>query len=88
MVVLQNCMNILKVGPHSYGEPCLTSSHIGNQVTNIKVEDVADIQEEDEPISTTLPVIKAEPEVSCMSMCPDIQNCLLSFLSPSDSPST
>jgi hypothetical protein len=57
MVLLQNSMELLKVGPHSYSETCLTSSHIGNQVPNIKVEVVTDGQEEDNSIST-LPVIK------------------------------
>jgi hypothetical protein len=88
MAVLKNCMDLLKVVPGSYSETCLTSSHVGNQVTDIKVEDVTDILEEDDPISTTLPVIKAEHEVSCRSVFPDIQNYLLFFLSPSVSPST
>jgi hypothetical protein len=70
MVVLQNCTNLLKVVPGSCSETNLTSSHDGNQVINIKVEKVTDIQEEEEdPLLTEFPVIKAEHEVSCMSVC-------------------
>jgi hypothetical protein len=87
MVILQSCMDLQKVGSHSYSETCLTSFHVGNQVTYMKVEDVTDIQEEDDPLSTALPVIKTEYEVSCMSACPDTQNCLF-CLSPSVCPST
>jgi hypothetical protein len=72
-------MGLLKVVPGSCSETCLTSSHVRNQVTNIKV-DVTDILEEEDPISTTLPVIKAEHEVSCMSVCPNTANSRLSRL--------
>jgi hypothetical protein len=70
MVVLQNCINLPKVVPSSYSETSLTSSHDDNQVIDIKAEDVTDIQEEEEedPLLITSPVIKAENEVSCMSV--------------------
>jgi hypothetical protein len=68
MVVLQNCMALLNVGPHLYNETCPASSRVGNQVTSIKVENDTYMQEDEDPISTTLPVIKMEHEVSCMSV--------------------
>jgi hypothetical protein len=69
MVVLQNCFDLLKVVPGSYSETSLTSSHDGNQVINIKVEDFADTQEEEDPLLIKLPVMKSEHEVSYMSVC-------------------
>jgi hypothetical protein len=68
MVVLQNCMSVQEVVPGSYSETCLTS-HYENQVIDIKVEDAADIQEEEDPLLITSPEIKAEHEVSFMSLC-------------------
>jgi hypothetical protein len=68
MVVLQNCMALLKVGPHLYNEKRPASSRVGNQITSIKVENDTYMQEDEDPISTTLPVIKMEHEVSCMSV--------------------
>jgi hypothetical protein len=64
MVVLQNCIDLQKVIPDSYSETCLTSPHDGSQVINIKVEDVTDIQDEEDPLQVTFPEIKAEHEVS------------------------
>jgi hypothetical protein len=62
VVVLQNCMDLLKDVPGSYSDTCLTP-HDGNQVIDIKVEEIIDIKEEN-PLSMTFPVIKAEHEVS------------------------
>jgi hypothetical protein len=58
MVVLQNCMDFMKVEPGSDSETC----HDGNQVIDMKAEDVTDMQEDD-PVLMTSPVIKAEQEV-------------------------
>jgi hypothetical protein len=63
-VVLQNCMDLLKVEPGSDSETC----HDGNQVIDIKVEEVTDIQEEEDPLRRTFTVIKTEHEVSCISV--------------------
>jgi hypothetical protein len=63
-VVLQSCMDLLKIVPGSYSE----TYHDGNQVINVKVEDVTRTQEEGNPVPITFPVIKAEHEVSCMSV--------------------
>jgi hypothetical protein len=63
IVVLQNCMDLVKVELGSYNETCERHSPNGNQIY-IKVEDVADIQEDDD--DDPFPVVKAEQEVSCM----------------------
>jgi hypothetical protein len=68
MLVLQNCINLQEAVPGSYSETCLTS-HDESQVIDIKVEDAADIQEEEDPLLITSPEIKAEHEVSFMSLC-------------------
>jgi hypothetical protein len=64
MVVLQKCMNMLKIELGSHTETCLTSSGDGNHVFGIKAEEVADIKEEDDPGPTTSAAIKTEPVVS------------------------
>jgi hypothetical protein len=60
IVVLQNCMDLLKVEPGSYSETCLISSNDGSQ-------EVTSIQQEDPLLM--FPVIKAEHRVSCVCMC-------------------
>jgi hypothetical protein len=61
MVVLQNCIDLQDVVSGS--ETCLTS-HDGSQGIDIKVEDVACMQEEQDPLAITSSVIKDELEVS------------------------
>jgi hypothetical protein len=68
-MVLQNCMDFLKIEPSSISETCPVSSHDGNLFTDIKVEKASDTQEVEDPLLITLPGIKAEHEVSCMSVC-------------------
>lgn len=65
MMVLQNCVDFVKVEPGSISE---TSSHDGNQ-TDIKVEENSDTQEVEDPLLITLPGIKVECEVSCVTVC-------------------
>jgi hypothetical protein len=65
MMILQNSMDFLKVEPGSSSEICPTS-HAGDQVNDIKVE-ASDTEEVEDPLLVTLPGIKAESEVSCMS---------------------
>jgi hypothetical protein len=77
-VILQDSMNLLEVGPDS--EICETSSHDGNEILSMKVEEVPDTQEED-PLLITFPVVKDEREVS--HVCEHfhrlrISSCLLS----------
>jgi hypothetical protein len=67
VVVLQNCLQLLEVVSASYIETCLTS-HDGNQVIDIEVEEVTGMQEEEDPLSVTFPVIKPEHGVSCTSV--------------------
>ena len=68
VVVLQNRMDLTKgeLGPCS--ETRVMSTHGGNELTGIKVEMVTDISEEEDEEPTTIPVIKTEPSVSCMSV--------------------
>lgn len=69
-MVLQSCASLQKIVSSSCSETDLTTSHGGNQVVNIKVENVADVQDkEEDPLITEFPIIKAEHEVSFMSLC-------------------
>jgi hypothetical protein len=68
-VILQDTMGLIQAGPDSCSETCLTSSHDGNQLVGIKVEEVTDIQEEEDPLLITFPVTKAELWVSCKCGC-------------------
>jgi hypothetical protein len=60
-VVLQNSMDCLKVEPGLASETSPTSSHEENHIIDIKIEE--------DPWPVTFPGIKAEYEVSCMSVC-------------------
>jgi hypothetical protein len=51
-----NSENIL-VGPYV---------ETSDQAMNVKVEEISDAEEEEDPVRITFPEIKAEPEVSCM----------------------
>jgi hypothetical protein len=69
MMVLQSCMDFLKVDPGSVSETCPASSHDENQITDVKVEVASDSQDVQDPLLMTLPEIKAEHWGSCMSVC-------------------
>jgi hypothetical protein len=56
--------NVL-VGP--YGET-YPACHDANQAMNIKAEDISDAAEEEDPVPITVLEMKAECEVSCMSL--------------------
>jgi hypothetical protein len=45
------------------------TSDDANQAKNIKSEEVSDTEGEEDPVPMTFPKIKAEAEVSCMSLC-------------------
>jgi hypothetical protein len=47
---------------------CPASSHDTNQAISIKVEVLSDVEEEEDPLATIFPEIKAEPEVSYVSV--------------------
>jgi hypothetical protein len=65
LLFLQTCMDFLKVAPGSHSDTCVTS-HGGYQLNDIKVEYITDIQQEEDPLLITYPVIKSELEVSCV----------------------
>jgi hypothetical protein len=69
VLVLQDCIDLLKTEPGSCSETCLSLSHEGIEVTGIKVKEATDITEEGGQELMTCPVIKAEPEVRCMYVC-------------------
>jgi hypothetical protein len=69
VVVLQNCMGLMKGEPDSGSEACVTALDSGTEEGNIKVEEsdikveTLDIKEENSE-GITCPTIKAEPEGS------------------------
>jgi hypothetical protein len=65
IVILQNCMVLLKVEPDSYSETCFTSSHSGTQ-------EVTDVQEEEDPLLIPVPVTEVEHEVNCVWVCLEV----------------
>jgi hypothetical protein len=65
IVVLQNRINLRKVVPGSYSETC----HPGDEGINIKDEELINIEVETSPVPITFPVVKDEPEVSCVCLC-------------------
>jgi hypothetical protein len=55
----------------SHGEACASSSHDGDQAVNIKVEEVSDVEDGEDPVPMTFVEIKVEHAVSCISpLCP------------------
>jgi hypothetical protein len=71
VLVLQNCLDIEKRAPGPYSDTYAASSHDANQPMNIKVEEVSDVEgEEKHRVPMAFVGIKAEHEVSCMSLCP------------------
>jgi hypothetical protein len=69
MMVLQNCLNSQKDVPGSHSVALASSSLDGVHAVNIKVEEFSDIEDEEDPVPMTAVGIKAEHEVSCMSLC-------------------
>jgi hypothetical protein len=51
----------------SHSEACQSSSLSGDQTVNIKVEEISDMEDGEDPVPMTFVEIKAEHEVSCMS---------------------
>jgi hypothetical protein len=68
-VLLQNDVEVEKdvAGLHSERYP--VSFQDADLVMSVKVEEVSDMQEEDVPVPTTWRAVKAESEVSCISVC-------------------
>jgi hypothetical protein len=69
VMVLQNCMDLEKAVPVLWSETCPVSFYDANQAMSTKAEVVSDAEVEEDPVQITCPKIKAEPEVSCMSVC-------------------
>jgi hypothetical protein len=67
MMVLQDCVDVVKSDPGSCNEACSESSDDGNQVYGIKIEDDTDIKEEDGPEQIKSSVTGTRSEVNCMS---------------------
>jgi hypothetical protein len=65
MMDLQNCVNLVEAVPYSHTEICCG----GNQVIDIKVDDVTEVQEEKYILRELLPVIKAEEEICLCIHC-------------------
>jgi hypothetical protein len=86
ILVLQNSMHLEKCVQAPCSETYSTSSRDANLDMNIKVEAVSDIEvEEEHPLTMSFIGIKAEHEVSCVSVCslPYFtcnRNCLLSHI--------
>ena len=82
VVLLQNCMGLIKGEPDSGSEACVTAlddgseefsleveeADINDYETKIKVEELVDIKEEN-PEAIIFPPIKTEPEVSVWGLC-------------------
>jgi hypothetical protein len=75
IVVLWNCLDSQKDAPGSHSEACLSSPHSGEQAVDIKVEEFSDVEVEDDPAPMTFIGIKAEHEVSCVSVFPLLAIC-------------
>jgi hypothetical protein len=60
VIILQDSMDLVKVEPDSGDE---------SEVIEIKIEDTADVKQEEDPLLITLPITDTEHEVSCMSVC-------------------
>jgi hypothetical protein len=72
----------VKIEPDPSGETCPAYSHDGNELTDIKVEEDSDTQEEQDPLQITSPEIEAEYEVNQIylhvSCYPEL--CIIIFL--------
>ena len=69
-MILQKGMDLLQDETGLYIETCVAESYDGNQVIDIKVEEVPFIKEEGDPESVSSPDIKIGHEVSFMPVCP------------------
>jgi hypothetical protein len=69
LMVLQNYAKLENVVQGSFNETYATYDD-ANQAKNIKAKEASDAEEEEDPVPMTFPKIKAEAEVSFMSVCP------------------
>ena len=66
VMFFQNCVDLLRSDPGSCSETCQMSFDGKNQVIGIKVEEVADAEEEGDPQPITFQTIGTESEVCFM----------------------
>jgi hypothetical protein len=69
MMVLQNCMDLLKDEPSFCSQTCVIDSRNGNEVIGIKVEASTNVTGQEYQESVTSPLLGTVPVVSCMSVC-------------------
>jgi hypothetical protein len=69
-MVLQKGVDLLQCETGLYNETCIAESYDGNQLIDVKVEEVPYIKEEDDPESLSSPDIKIGHEVSFMAVSP------------------
>jgi len=70
MLILQNCMDFLKVKLGSCSETCLSSSHNENEVVDIKDEDCS-VGEGEEEDPLPIPFAPMNPEYDVSFVCID-----------------
>jgi hypothetical protein len=70
MVVLQNHLDSQTDGPGSHSEALASPSHDVVHAVNIKVEEFSDLGVREDPVPMTVVGIKAEHEVSYLSLYP------------------
>ena len=68
VVVLQNGMDLVKGELGCSNKTCVTSTLDGNTVASIEAEMVFHVTEEEDQEPRTIPVIKTEPNESCVSV--------------------
>jgi hypothetical protein len=66
VVVLQNGMDLVKGELGFSNKTCVTSTLDGNTVASIEAEMVSHITEDEDQEQTAIPVIKMEPNESCV----------------------
>jgi hypothetical protein len=70
MFVLQDCAQSQEDVPGSCIETWPASSHDAFQAINLKVEELSDVEEVEDPLPMSFPAVKAEHAVSCLFSFP------------------
>jgi hypothetical protein len=70
LLVLQDCAHSQEDGPGLYTETCPPSSHDAFHAINLKVEELSDVEEVEDPLPISFPGIKAEHAVSSLFSFP------------------
>ena len=80
VVVLQNGMDLVEGELGSSNKTCVTSTLNGNTVASIEVEMISHVTEEEDQEPRTIPVIKTEPNESCVPVVSVTQICYRLYL--------